>query len=347
MTGATTHTESLEAARAAKANGGRVLVAVSDVLPQDAARTFLPADQVDAIVVNPWNEQTGGVQQRRMWSLFTPDSDVSLDEGVARLKFVNEVLRITPKRGPVDDALARLAATVFVRTSRPGSLVNIGVGLPEEVCRLVHQGGLLDDVTFFTETGCVGGIPAPGIFFGAAVRPKRLVTSAQVFHLAYEQLDTTILGTLQVDGQGNVNVSKRGPRALDYVGCGGLPDLATAARNILFVGSWMAHAKMAIRGGRLAIDQPGPCKVVPAVDEITFAGAEALKAGKTVHYVTNVGVFRLTERGLLLVEVMPGVDVQRDILAVAGAPIVLPPGDVPRVDPAVVTGQGFRLAWPA
>lgn len=331
MRGATTYTESLESALAAKANGGKVLVAVSAIVPKDPGAIFLPADKVDAIVVNPWNEQTGGVQQRRAWSLFTPQADLSLEEGVARLKFVNQVLKITPKRGPVDDALARLAATVFTRLSKPGSLVNIGVGLPEEVCRLVHEGGLLKDVTFFTETGCVGGIPAPGIFFGAAVKPERQITSAQMFHLAYEKLDTTILGTLQVDSEGNVNVSRRGPRALDYVGPGGLPDLVCAAKNIVFIGSWIAH---------------GHCKYVAAVDEITFSGREALKAGKLVHYVTNVGVFRLTERGLLLTEVMPGVDVQRDIVAVSGARIVLPDGPVPVVPAAVATGGGFRLAWP-
>jgi propionate CoA-transferase len=346
MRGATTYTESLESALAAKANGGTVIVAVADVVPKDPTAIFLPADKVDAVVVNPWNEQTGGVPQRRMWKLFTPESDVSVEEGVARLKFLNDVLKITPRRGPVDDALARLAASVFVQQSRPGSLVNIGVGLPEEVCRLVHEGGLLHDVTFFTETGCVGGIPAPGIFFGAAVRPERQITSAQVFHLAYEKLDTTILGTLQVDGEGNVNVSRRGPRALDYVGPGGLPDLTTAARNILFVGSWMAHAKMALVEGRLQIAKPGPCKYVKAVDEITFSGREALKAGKTVTYVTNVGVFRLTPEGLLLVQVMPGVDPQRDIVAVAGARILLPDGPVPVVPAEIVTGRGFSLRWP-
>lgn len=348
MHDATTLTETLESVRAVRRNGGKVLVAVAGVIERDASQVFLPAADVDAIVVNPYNEQTGSVPQRRAWSLFTSRCRISPVEGVARLRFMNRVVGITPKRGPVEDALARLAARQFVRLSRPGAYVNIGVGLPEEVCRLVFEAGLTDDVDFLTETGVLGGIPAPGVFFGAAVRPKRMMTSARIFHLCAERLDTTILGVLQADAEGNVNVSRRGPGAIHYVGCGGLPDLVRSARNIVFVGTWMAHADLRIEGGRLRIARPGTHKFVERVDEITFCGRQALAQGKSVRYVTNVGVFRLTERGMELVEVMPGVDIRRDILEACPMRVVLPEdGRVPVVPDDVVTGRGFRLAWPA
>lgn len=343
---ASTLTETVECARAARANGGIAMATVSGIIPKDPSRITLRADEVDLIVVNPWSEQTGSVPQSRYWKHLTPESDLPVLEAVQRLRFICDVMRITPKRTPVDKALARLAAVAYTRMSRRGAMVNIGVGLPEEVCRVVFEAGLARDLTFMTETGVIGGLPAPGIFFGAAANPERLVTSAEGFHLCYRQLDTTILGVLEADEEGNVNVSKRGDGALNYVGPGGLPDMTTAARNVLFVGSWMSGGCIEVRNGQVRILKPGRPKFVRRVDEVTFSGREALAAGKDVLFATNVGVFRLTERGMVLVEVMPGIDVRRDVLDVSPMKIVIPEGGPAVADRAVVTGEGFRLAWP-
>ncbi|MBP7124862.1 hypothetical protein KBD49_00665 [Myxococcota bacterium] len=345
MRHATTLTETRESVRAARANGGRVFAGVADIIPKSPGEIFIPAQEVDGIVVHPWTEQTGSVQQRHWWPMFTTESDISPVEGAARAKFLNETVRITPRRGPVEDALARLGARVFCSVSRPGALVNIGVGMPEEVCRTVVQAGLVNDVRFMSETGVIGGLPAPGVFFGAAICPTRLVSSAEVFHLAYQELDTTILGLLEVDSEGNVNVSRRGPRALDYVGPGGLPDLTAAARNILFVGSWQEGARYAIRDGRLACLRQGRPKFVDRVSEVTFSGRWAISRGKVVRYATPVGIFRLTDRGVEVEAVMPGVDLRRDVLEGAPIRLVPPEGDVPVVDSAVLTGRGFGLRW--
>jgi propionate CoA-transferase len=196
-----------------------------------------------------------------------------------------------------------------------------------------------------SETGVTGGLPAPGVFFGAAVCPRKMVGSVDVFRQSYERLDTTILGVLQVDSDGNVNVSKRGPRAIDYVGPGGLPDLTAAARNILFVGSWQAGGRLAIRDGKMVVAERGKPKFIEHVDEVTFSGPVALAAGKNVFYATNVGVFRLTERGMELARVMPGIDIRRDVLEGCPMRVVPPDGDVPVVDPSILTGKDFRLAW--
>jgi propionate CoA-transferase len=339
-------TESRESALAARANGGKVLVAVAELVEPDPARVFLPAEWVDAIVVNPDNEQTGGVPQRRYWEMFTEGAQVDVADAVAQLRFVNRVLGLTPLRGPVDEALARSAAQLVTELVGPGAFVNIGVGHPEEVCRLIATAGLADDITFLTETGVMGGLPTPGIYFGAAINPRRIVSSAEVFQLCYEKLDLAILGMLQADAHGNVNVSQRGDGPLNYVGPGGFIDLSTAARTVVFVGTWMTGGQMELRAGRLAIRKRGSHKFLSLVDEVTFSGAEALARDQRVFYVTNVGVFRLTPRGMELCRVFPGVDVHRDIVESCPMRVVLPLfGDPPLIDPATASGQDFQLGW--
>ena len=343
---AVTLTESIEAVRAVRQNGGTVLITVCDIIDQEPDAIGLPAEMIDAIVLNPYNEQTGSVRQRRPWKLFTPGGDGDDREADARLNFINEFLHITPSRGPVERALARLGARVFSEAVSPGALVNIGVGFPEEASRLLYESDLHDDIKFTTETGVYGGLPAPGIFFGAAINPERLETSAWMFHHYTQHLDATMLGFLEVDSVGNVNVSRRGPRMLDYVGPGGFPSIVNSAKTIIFIGTWMANAQWRIEHGRLQLLKPGTPKFVEQVDEITFNAHVAFEQGKRVFYVTSVGVFILTEQGLRLIEVMPGIDIDRDILGIARAKIELPKDrEVRRLPESVVTGDGFQLNW--
>ena len=346
MTDTCMTTESRESALAAKANGGKVFVTVSKLIPKTEAEIFLAAGMVDGIVVNPRSEQNVLVPQRKFWPMFTPQGTGDPLKEVEKLKFINNFLKITPLRGPVENALARLAAIKFIEVASPGNLVNIGVGMPEEVSRLITEGGLYTDVTFFNETGVFGGLPGPGVFFGAAINPQKIMSSAEVFHHAYKNLDVTILGMLQMDSRGNVNVSKRGDRYRDYVGSGGFPDLTHAAKNIIFVGGAMANAKLTIENGKVKIVQKGIPKLVNMVDEVTFSGPEAIKQGKNVFYVTNLGVFRLTAKGVELVEVMPGIDVQKDIVDGFPMKVLLPAaGNIPEAPASVVTGEGFVLRW--
>ncbi len=336
--------ECREGAIAARRNGGLVICTVGELVERRPADVFISGDLVDAVVLYPGTEQTASIPHRKRWPLFTTESDVSLEEGMARLRLVNSLLGITPRRDEVDDVLARLAAQTVARVARAGMRVNIGVGLPEEVCRLLHRGGLTRHVTLFTESGVVGGLPAPGVFFGAAVCPQQMVSSAQIFRECYERLDLAVLGILEADSEGNVNLSSRGAGAANQVGPGGSLDLTTAARKIVFVGGWMAHGRLALSGGRLRIARPGVPKFVDRVAEVTFSGPEALRAGKAVYYCTNVGAFRLTARGMELMCVLPGVDVRRDVLEGCPMRVVLPAsGEVPLVPLDIVTGEGFRL----
>ena len=333
-----------EMTRAARNNGGTVIANVGEIVEKDEDKIFVRAEDIDAIVQYPKTGQTLARTYKKYWPLITLDSDTPLLEGYEQMRYVNHVLGVTPRRTDVDRVLARLAAKVFVENTWKGVLVNIGTGLPEEVCRQLTESGVIEDITFFTESGVVGGLPGPGIFFGAAACPETMVSSAEIFKRAHRELDVTILGILEVDSEGNVNVSKRGEGPLNYVGPGGFIDFSTSAKVVLFVGSWMAHPKMEIQEGEVRIIERGKPKFIESVDEITFSGQQALKDGRKVFYVTPVGVFSLTRRGLELVRVMPGIDVQKDILDFAPAKIVLPEsGEVPTVDASVVTGDGYAI----
>jgi propionate CoA-transferase len=345
MDGATSLTENLEAARAARRNGGLVLAGVGRIRTKSTAEVFLPAEAVDAIVLDPYAEQTACYFTRNPWKALTTGCDIPVKQATQRVAFINGVLGITPRRRREDRALARMAADLFSRVVRPGAMANIGVGLPEEVCREIAVAGLAGDVTFIVETGALGGFPAAGVFFGAAIAPEQLLSSAQGFRLCHEKLDVSVLGFLQVDGEGNVNVSRRGEGPMGFVGPGGFPDIVSAARTLIFVGTWMAGGELSVDGGRLRIGKTGKHKFVRLVDEVTLNGREALARGAQVWFVTNVGILRLEDRGLVLVALAPGVDLERDVLCAPSGIHVPPERPIPVLDSSLLTGEGFQLAW--
>ena len=334
--------DSREIARAAKRNGGRVIANVGLLVEEGYDSVFLPAKQVDAVVYYPDTEQTGGVFHRQHWPVLTTDSDVPIEEGLARVQFINWLAGISARRTPADEIVARLAAATLLANTRKGARVSIGTGFSEEVARVVFEAGRLDDVTFMIESGVVGGLPAPGIYFGAAFCPEQIVSSAALFKLCYERLDATCLGVLQVDSDGNVNVSRRGDGARGYIGPGGFIDLATAATTIVFVSAWETHANVAVDGAALRFRNRGTPKFVERVDEITFCGRRAFEAGKRVFYATHVGLFQLGKRGMELVGLMPGIDVRRDILDATRMKVILPDsGHVPILPRSLFTPAGW------
>jgi propionate CoA-transferase len=343
---AATLTESLEAARAARFNGGVVLVSVADIIELAPDEIALQASEVDAIVVNPRNEQTGGIPQRKYWQLFTASGAGDPVAGVHKLRYANDLLGYTPARGPAEQAVARLGARLFTQVVRPESVVNLGVGYGEELVRVLCEHGLHRDVTFTTETGVYGGVPAPGIYFGAAVNPQRLESSAWMFRHYQEHLEATILGFLEVDSEGNVNGAERGERPTDLVGPGGMPSIVAAARTIIFIGGWMSGARWRVQDDGLRLVELGRPKFVKQVRSVTVSARAALEQGKRIYYVTHAGVFRLTRRGVELAEVMPGIDIQRDVLGASEARIWVPEAGVPVVADPIVSGRGFVLQWP-
>jgi len=348
FTNGCTYTESYEGSFASKNNGGKVVVSVSAIIPKNEKEIYLPAEMVDYIIIHPYNEQTGSVPQSRYWECLTVGSQKDIDISVGKLTYLNHFVKVTPIRVPAEEAVARAAAKLFMNMVKKGEWINIGTGLPEEVSRMVYEGGIYKDITFFTETGVIGGLPAPGSFFGAAVNPVQIMKEAEMFHYIYSKTElTTILGMIEADSEGNVNVSKRGEDPGLYVGVGGFCDITYSAKNIIFIGSWMQKAKFDISKGKMEMIRPGEFKFVDKVSEITFNGKEGLKKGKNIYYATNVGIFRLTEKGMCLIQVMPGIDIQKDILDTCPMRVVLPDDNkVEVISEEVVSGKGFSLQWP-
>ncbi|TYT73563.1 CoA-transferase [Desulfobotulus mexicanus] len=337
-------TEIREAALAANYNGGKVIATVSKIIEKDETSISLSSKHVTHIVVNPANEQTASIKQKKYWPMFTEGAKECMEKSIAKMNTINKITSYTPKRGPVENVLARMAASLFVKVAQKGNLVNLGIGLPEEVGRLVYEGGLFDDFTFSSETGVYGGLPASGLFFGGAINPQKMYSSAWIFNHYKTSLDITVLGTLQVDSKGNVNVSKRGEGVKNYVGPGGFMNIADSAKTIIFIGSWMAKAEFKLKDGKLTLIKKGIPKFVDEVLEVTFNAKAALKRGKTVYYVTTVGIFKLTEKGPELIQVMPGIDVKKDILEASTAKIQISE-NLELVPESITTGNGYKLAW--
>ncbi|HET9825998.1 MAG TPA: hypothetical protein VFP87_11720, partial [Chitinophagaceae bacterium] len=343
---ASTISENMQSAKAARANGGKAIATVSRIIPKNETLISMRADEIDHIVVHPHNEQTASVRQKRFWPMFTAGSKEDPLEGIKKIKFINHFLKITPVRTETDHLLGRLAAFVFTRVAHKGCLLNIGVGFPEEVGTQLMKHNLHHDIVFTTEAGAFGGLPASGIFFGASINPKHLESSTEMFRRYENKLDVALLGFLQIDSLGNINGSKKGARITEYVGPGGMPDIAAGAKVLLFVGTWMAGAKFAVKDRQLIIEKKGRCKFVKQVDQVTFNGVEALKSGKKVFYITNVGVFILTEQGLTLTMVMPGIDIEKDILGVSEARILLPRDNtVTVVDTSIFNQDEYKIEW--
>jgi len=318
--------ESKEAALAARKNGGKVIVNVGKIVEKNSSKVFLSAEEVDAIVYYPATEQTAMILHSDPLMFLTENSHGDVLTSLAKVKWMNRIAGITPKRGSRERQIAYQCADLIHQYVGKGSYVNIGTGLPELVCETLQKRNLLENYTLFTEAGAVGGIPAPGMFFGAAIAPKKIISSPEVFELANENLEATVLGFLQVDSEGNVNASKRGDGAMNYVGPGGFIDLSCAAKNIFFVGSWMIKGRVSVNRNITRIKRLGKPKFIDQVDQITFSGKEAINAGKNVFYITDVGTFKLTDKGMMLVDLRVGVNLQKDILEFSPMKIMLKRG---------------------
>jgi propionate CoA-transferase len=321
------HHDLLALAQAARNSGGRVIAQVKRVV---AAGTLAPNDvRVPGILVD---------------ALVIADdpADHSMTFGSDfEAKYRSAPASRPPRGAAVQAALPldlrkivqRRALLELMKLDRP--IVNLGVGMPAGLGAVAHEEGV-GGFTMTVEAGAVGGTPSDGPAFGASAWPEAVIDHAAMFDF-YDGggLDIAFLGLAEFDPLGNVNVSRFGDKVS---GVGGFINITQSTQRVVFMGTLTADGLQVATGdGRLRIVREGRVrKLLPTVGHLSFNGPYMASLGREIVYLTERAVFRLREGRLVLTEIAPGLDLQRDVLDALGAPVAVAP-DLVTMDARIFT----------
>ncbi|MCL2633670.1 MAG: propionate CoA-transferase [Oscillospiraceae bacterium] len=297
--------DALALAQATKRNGGKVIVQVERVSHEFSRprNVIVPGILVDYVVV---------CEEVNDSKVYNPALSGDVHVPASQMDYYVNKLSTTKNRNPED----KTADIIGERAScelQAGHLINIGIGIPEMVGKYASKKGILKDIVTTVEAGGIGGLPAPGVAFGATIGADMICDMATQFDF-YDGggLDICFLGGLEADKHGNVNVHEIEG---GYPGIGGFANITHSTKVIVFCLSFNTKGLIAVKNGdKVVIKQEGKIpKFIKQVRAISFSGAEAVKRGQRVLYVTERCVFELTSSGLRLKEVYSGIDEVKQI----------------------------------
>ncbi len=307
----------LQSAQAAYNSGGIVIAQVKHIVKRGTLNprmVRIPGHMVAAVVHDP-----------NQWQTSDAEYNPSLC-GMAKVP-MNSITRL-------EFGLRKLVARRAALELRPGAVVNLGIGIADGVANVAAEEGIVDDFTFSIEMGVVGGVPTKGIIFGAAWNPDCIMDMPSQFDFYHGGgLDMAFLGMGEADSSGNVNVTKLGSRV---TGSGGFIDISQTAKTVIFCSPFTnGEILVDTKDGKLTIVKEGSTKKFrKQVDQISFSGKFAAEKGQRVVYVTERAVFRLENGKMVLTEIAPGIDLQKDVLGqMEFAPEI--PDNLKTMDPAV------------
>ncbi|MBO9467757.1 acyl CoA:acetate/3-ketoacid CoA transferase [Tropicibacter sp. R15_0] len=289
----------LEQAICVRNHGGLVIAQVSRVTRRGSLRPHdvrVPGHLVDVIVLDPDQKQT---------------CETPYDPAIS-----GQIMRPWDSFSLAEHGVEKVIARRAAMELTPGMTANLGFGISAMVPRILLEEGQPEAVTWAIEQGAVGGMPLTGFAFGCASNADAFVPSPQQFiYFQGGGFDVSFLSFLEVDLEGNVNVSKLGKKPYLTAGCGGFVDITSGAKKIVFSGWFEAGAEIDMDETGIHVRSPGKfTKMVEEVEHVTFSGKRARELGQEVLYITERCVMRLAADGLVATEIMPGIDAERDIV---------------------------------